>query len=263
VISPELGGSILALDLMGHEVLRTAPQRCTNVLETASFPLVPFGNRLTNGKERAGRVVNLPPHPEGNPLALHGHGWRRSWTLLDVTTDRATLELEHRADEWPWAYRVRQHFVLSEAGLEICFELTNFSLTAMPCGFGIHPYFRLGEGSYIRTSASHCLEPDALGMPRLPAPWTPGRVSLADTPGCDCFLLDPAGSVEVGSGDWAITISASEVAGWQLYCPPNSAFFCLEPVSHRPDELACEVAGSTGDCVSSLSWQVELKVGVD
>lgn len=50
------------------------------------------------------------------------------------------LEHSYSAAEWPWLYRVRQHFSLEETGLEVSLSLDNLSDAAMPAGLGWHPY---------------------------------------------------------------------------------------------------------------------------
>lgn len=259
-IAPQLGGSVLGLNLAGTEVLRGAPDRCSNVLETACFPLVPFANRLTGGKEHAGRRLDLPPDPEGYPHPLHGHGWRRAWAVESAGETVARLSFLHQADAWPWTYRAVEQFDLSEAALQVTLEVTNQSATAMPCGFGLHPYFALEPGSFIETAATNCLTPDPRGVPCLPADWSAGRLAVADLPACDHFLLDPAGSVRVGTESWALTMTASDVAGWQLYRPLGGDFFCLEPASHCPDRLPAQIEGGRNGAFHTQIWRAEFSL---
>src|SRR5262245_32003220 len=43
----------------------------------ACFPLVPFSNRIRNGRfQFGGRAVTLPPNRYVAPHALHGDGWQ-------------------------------------------------------------------------------------------------------------------------------------------------------------------------------------------
>src|SRR5206468_10500493 len=59
----------------------------------------------------------------------------------DVREREATLEFEHAAGAWPWAFRAMQHFALSPTGLSVALTLRNQSDTPMPAGLGWHPYF--------------------------------------------------------------------------------------------------------------------------
>ena len=47
----------------------------------ASFPLVPFVNRIRGGRFTfRGREVRLAPNMAGDPSPLHGQGWLNPWT---------------------------------------------------------------------------------------------------------------------------------------------------------------------------------------
>ncbi|MGH1559503.1 hypothetical protein ACRAWD_21235 [Caulobacter segnis] len=96
-------------------MLRPMGGGATDALLTASFPLVPFCNRIPNGRfVFEGREVVLPPNLAGHPHALHGQGWRAGWTVDKAEGNEAVLSYAHAPDAWPWAYRAEQRFVLSE-----------------------------------------------------------------------------------------------------------------------------------------------------
>src|SRR4028118_1616837 len=83
-LDPELGGSLLSLSVDGIDLLRPSPSTPRAILETACFPLVPFANRVADGRMTFhGREVTLPPDPAARPHAHHGHGWRRPWRVLE------------------------------------------------------------------------------------------------------------------------------------------------------------------------------------
>src|SRR5690349_784157 len=51
-----------------------------NPLGMASFPLVPFSNRIRDGRLRfEGRTIEIPLNFPPERHALHGHGWQRPW----------------------------------------------------------------------------------------------------------------------------------------------------------------------------------------
>ena len=53
-----------------------ATVRSENVLDAASFPLVPYVNRIRGGRFTfRGREVRLAPNMAGDPSPLHGQGW--------------------------------------------------------------------------------------------------------------------------------------------------------------------------------------------
>ena len=138
---PALGGAVGALRLGGLDLLRPAPPSPAHPTDCACFPLVPFANRIAQGRfEFEGIVVQLPAHP-GEPHALHGDGWRAAWRCEQQDSVSATLAFHHPAAAWPWPYTARQHFALLEDGLAISLSLTNTGDSIMPAGLGLHPYF--------------------------------------------------------------------------------------------------------------------------
>ena len=83
-LSPSIGGSISSMvwDRGGNRtpILRESHSEQQNVLEAASFPLVPFVNRIRGGCfEFRGRQVRLSPNMPGDPSPLHGQGWTSRW----------------------------------------------------------------------------------------------------------------------------------------------------------------------------------------
>ena len=48
----------------------------------ACFPLVPYANRIANGRFAfAGDEVQLRRNWDRDPHPLHGQGWRSAWTI--------------------------------------------------------------------------------------------------------------------------------------------------------------------------------------
>src|SRR5437867_6886737 len=110
--------------------------------ETAAFPLVPYSNRIRDGRFLfRGRAVALPLNPPPERHSIHGHGWQAAWRALETSASAALLEYRHPADAWPWAYRATQRFTLTPAGLGVELTLANESDSPMPAGLGWHPYF--------------------------------------------------------------------------------------------------------------------------
>src|SRR3990170_6042304 len=112
-LNPSIGGSISALEWIEGDrrvpVLRKCNSCPENVLEAASFPLVPYVNRIRGGRFAfRGREVRLAPNMAGEPSPLHGQGWLAPWTVEDAGEAKATLMFVHPAVEWPWHFQARQ-----------------------------------------------------------------------------------------------------------------------------------------------------------
>src|SRR5260370_29876185 len=67
-------------------------------LRLASFPLVPYSNRIRDGRFtfRGRTVVEKPA--SGMAHALHGHGWRLPWRITEQHDDRLTIAYERQPD---------------------------------------------------------------------------------------------------------------------------------------------------------------------
>ncbi len=238
-IDPKLGGSLLSLSVNGNGLLRPSGLRARDVLQTACFPLVPFANRIADGRMTFhGREVVLPPDPAAPPHAHHGHGWRRPWRILEKSDTLAALEYRHAPDEWPWAYVAIQRIALKERGVEIEVSVINRSDEDMPAGLGLHPYFARGEADTISVGATRMVMNDRGGIPSGEVPITPGEKSLDTIEGMDNLLLDDSGQMQLRSAGVHCVLKTRGAVGFHVYVPKGEKFFCVEPVSHRPNAFS-------------------------
>jgi aldose 1-epimerase len=214
-------------------------------LDLASFPLVPFSNRIADGRFCfAGREVALDPRPCFGPHALHGDGWMAAWELVGADDTEAELLFERPAGDWPWSYEARQRFRLTADGLEMTLSLTNTSDGSMPAGIGLHPHFPAPAGTILEagvsgmwTNGSDCL-PDRHVAP--PKGWD--FASGAPLDGLDvdnCFTgWDGIARVVWPRRKLALRIEADPVYGHAvIYVPKGRGFVCVEPVSHSTDAV--------------------------
>ena len=101
VLAPEIGGAIVGWRLGAVPLMRLpAPDAIIagNVRGLACFPLVPFSNRIANGRfnwEDAPYTLdrNFGDHPH----TIHGVGWKRAWEVAEAGASFATLTLRHDA----------------------------------------------------------------------------------------------------------------------------------------------------------------------
>ena len=242
VLSPAVGGSIARFDFRGGDrsipILRGCEGAPDNVLAAASFPLVPYVNRIRNGRfSFLGRTICLEPNMAGDPSPLHGQGWLNPWRIISVSTDEAILEYEHEAGEWPWPYRARQQFKLHEDSLEIILSCRNQSVEPMPCGLGQHPYFNCSAETRLRTEVGHVWTIDDLVLPveRISAA---GIYDIADRAVCGLGLDHGfggwGGSATVTDPRWPfeLVMLSPDASFFQLYSPTDGGIFVIEPVTH-------------------------------
>ena len=242
-LAPACGGSIVRLIYYspgGAEIplFRVVEGEPDDPLRCASFPRVPFVNRVRTGKFAfRGREVTLSPNLAGDPSPLHGQGWRAAWEVEHQTSDGADLVYRHEAGEWPWAYEARQALRLAEDGLVAQLTCINLSDQPMPCGLGHHPYFNCGAGTRIDTevSCSWTIDDNVLPVERVPAA---GRFDLRDRAICgqglDHGFGGWSGSARISTPGAAfdIVMSSPDARFFQLYSPMDGGLFVAEPVTH-------------------------------
>ncbi len=245
-LRPRVGGSVALFRYRGMDVFRPMPEGSSNVLEAASFPLVPFSGRIANGCFFWDRVmVRLPSNFPGRPAdphTIHGYGWLKPWMVKEATATHAVLTLVCDRSPWPWAFEVEQRFDLTESGFVQKLTLTNRDETPMPAGLGVHPYFPRTRLTLL--SALHISEwtTPTDGIPRRELRWASAVDWWSGAP-VETRLVDTAYGHRRGDmvvmwpeRDLRLTITPSDdLAQSVIYVPPDETFFCAEPVSHIPN----------------------------
>ncbi|OUM04310.1 aldose 1-epimerase [Variovorax sp. JS1663] len=151
---PTLGGSVAAWQLARAEGpldLWRPWDGSSDLYRTASFPMVPWSNRISGGGfVEAGEFHPVRPNRAGEPYPIHGDGWLQAWQLARHAEDAATMMLESRHfDGNPYAYRAAQHFRLVDDGLEQTLEVQHLGPAPLPYGLGVHPWFPRTAGTRI------------------------------------------------------------------------------------------------------------------
>ena len=241
-LSPSVGGAISRFEYVGPAgrtpILRKGHSPLENVLEAASFPLVPYVNRIRGGSfDFRGRTVAIAPNMPGDPSPLHGDGWLNPWDVESADGGSAVLAYRHEPAEWPWAYQATQEFRVEGGVLDLSLSCRNLSDEPMPCGLGQHPYFPCTGETRLSTAASHAwtIDEKVLPVDRVPAT---GRYDLMDRLICGqdldngwggwggrALMSDPAWSFE-------IEMSSPQARFFQVYSPAAGGIFVAEPVSH-------------------------------
>ncbi len=237
-LEPWRGGGVLSFRWRGIDVFRPSTGTASP-LDLASFPLVPFCNRIANGHVMyANERRMLPTSPHGiEPLhALHGIGWTSPWAVKETRDDHAVLTLRNDGMLWPWAFEAEQHFDLAANGYCHTISMTNHDRHPMPAGLGLHPYFP-------RAGAVPKLEPSGVwktGSDRLPEEYTEidGQPDWFASAGFDDCFTGCGDTLSVGWPTHRLTIHPSpNLPFTHIYTPPGEDFFCVEPVSHIPDAV--------------------------
>jgi aldose 1-epimerase len=256
-VAPGLGGTILGY-WMSENGVRTdwLTPRATSPIpgfggcHLASFPLVPYSNRIRDGRfVFRGRTIAQPLRP-GDAHAIHGHGRLLEWQVVEAHDDRLTIACEHAADAWPWRYLARQEFTLSGQSLTVTLAIENRSPEEMPAGLGHHPYFPRTPQTRVAAEIESIWLPEAGLFPTqhvAPPPGMDPNQGVA----VDRMFLDHAFAGWTGRAviEWPergerLVMTADPSLGTVIiFSPPGNDFVCVEPVSHCVDAFNLAEAG--------------------
>jgi aldose 1-epimerase len=241
-VTPSIGGAISALEWVEGDTSRPILRKChrplEKVLDAGSFPLVPYVNRIRDGRfSFRGREVRIAPNMAGDPSPLHGQGWLNPWIVDHEEQTSALLSFRHEAGEWPWAYEARQEFALDEGGLALSLTCRNADHDPMPCGLGQHPYFPCGPETRLDTRVTNAWTIDEKVLPvhKVPAD---GRYDLRDRLVCGQGLDNGfggwGGEARMSDPGWPydVRLSSADAHFFQLYSPESGGIFVAEPVTH-------------------------------
>lgn len=275
-LSHSIGGAISAFEWKGEggsrPILRECHSPLENVLDAACFPLVPYVNRIREGRFTfRGREVRLQPNMPGDPSPLHGQGWLNPWTVDQRDEASATLSYRHEPGEWPWTYEATQEFSLDERGLSARLSCRNMSNEPMPCGLGFHPYFPCSAQTRLdtRVECTWTIDEKVLPVEKVPAE---GRYDLRHRLVCGQHLDHGfggwGGEARMSDPAWPyeLRLSSPEAKFFQLYSPPEGGIFVAEPVTHAnaalnaPESEWPELGMRVLDPGQSMSLDMRLEV---
>lgn len=257
-LAPGSGG-IIAGFRHGDTLLMRAPDHAQiaagNPRGGASWPLVPYSNRIRDGRfDWMGAQIALSRDGLSGPHAIHGDGWRRAWDAQVTGAGEAMLSLRHAGDGfWPFPYAATQHFALTPRGFALTMSLTNAGDRPMPAGLGHHPYFRRTGDTRLTATLDEMWLADAEYFPARRVA-VPGPFDFSTGRAVDCVELDAAfvGWRRPARIDWpdaglALEISADPIFGRLIvFIPPGKDFFAVEPVSHDTDAVNRPQGARTG-----------------
>jgi aldose 1-epimerase len=259
-VSPLLGGSLVYFSLAddrGIEFVRPTLVRALaekNVRNTAGYPLVPYSNRIGDGRFRFEDVAyqldvnsSIPMHP------IHGLGWLRGWNVRNFksvrtarasTESRVTLALTHVASgdadrAWPWSFEAVQNFELDDERLRWSIALTNRDTRAMPAGIGMHPFFPKTAHTEVRFPVKSVWRNNdrmlPLGRTPVPAEWNfAARRPVGELNVDNCFGgWSREATIIWPEQRWGVAIRADDVfSHLVVYTTPARDNIAIEPISH-------------------------------
>lgn len=256
-LAPAVGGSIagfyrLQEDGGRYDWLRRASAealRRREVEAMASFPLIPFCNRIRNGRAQfQGRDIMLPPNRGRSRHAIHGLAWQAPWQVKEHGSTHAVLEFDSPAGAWPYHFHATQRFTLAPDGLAVAIEVENRDTIPMPLGVGHHPYLPHRPGTVLQTDVERIWLGDDEVMPTGLAV-TPVVEQLRHGVLLEKIVADNnftgwgrrarvSWPESVGQAAATLVLQADAPLDYfVLYSPKDAGYFCIEPVSNCTDWL--------------------------
>ena len=258
-LDPARGVQWMAAEVRRGEDWRAVVPDCReagSALEAASFHMLPYSNRIRDGRFRfAGETVQLA-HPERH--AMHGALRKRPWEVVRHGAGDLLCRIDSRElpdVNWPWPIVAELEFRLEGPVLASTMTLTNVSDRDMPAGCGWHPYFVReidGASPELRLPVTG-VYPDAAGD-RLPdgAPvalsaeldFTEQR-ALDPAAFIDCCLAGFGGEARIAwpAAGIALRLRASGNCGHVVLFNPDAPHFAVEPVTNANDAFNLAEAG--------------------
>lgn len=248
---PAIGGSIARFQIDGIDVMRplsAANRQTGNVLGVASFPMIPFANRIGNNAFTfEGRRYTFEANNPPEIYHVHGTAWHRPWTAEQTGPTSAVLKLEV-ADPASYSYRAEQRFSLSNSWLELATVVTNTGARTMPFGFGHHPWFTRDADTTIQFGAEtfHLNEPEGMIGQRIGLPPDVSFDTAQPLPKywrcTDYGGWDGSATVTFPGRGAGLTMRGdTPYKHIMFYADPAQSFFCVEPQTNasgafnRPD----------------------------
>lgn len=245
-LEPEVGGSVGAFTLVrrdGPFDLMRPLRGGTRSLDSGMFPMVPFANCIRdNTFTIGGRSYRVLPNMTGVRLNFHGSGWLSAWRAEAVTGTHASLRLDDGRVDDVYRYAATQTFALDPHGLTVSLGVTNRGTTALPFGFGLHPWFPTHDDVRVSFPATAVLRGDADGQFVAREPITAAMdFSQPRRPPTDYLNVCYAGWDGTALIDWPtvgvrLALHADPTFPHLMAHVPSSGepVFCLEPQSNAP-----------------------------
>lgn len=274
-VLPSVGGAVSRVQWHGLDVLRKTPSAAIstpNVRQMCSYALIPYSNRIGNGKlifrdKRHQLRANFP----GEPHSIHGVGWQRAWHVKERDARRVVLGYCHQPDaDWPFALAAEQTITLDADALTLTLRATNLDDQAMPVGLGFHPFFPLTPETTLQAHWAGMWEMGEEKLPtrRVPVPSeadyrTPRKVF--DWKVDHCFV-GWARQAVLRYPTHSMTLTASSACSNIVCFAPRDGrnFLALEPVSNINNAFALAAQGTpdTGTRTLGLGESFEVSMTI-
>lgn len=267
-VAPERGASITRFawrrpdgawrELMHRPAPDDVQNRSGSLSALSSFVMLPFANRIDAARFcYDGQVHGLPMNRPSQNCAIHGLARGAAWSVADATPTSAEFALDASDDgaafaDTPYRFRARQTLAIESDTVIWRVAVENAGPAAMPFGFGLHPWFPRTAASRLRFSAETTFKSDERTLPIASAPvagptdFSEGRL-MEEVIGMDRHYAGWRGDCVIAQPDLGYAIDLRSPAtpetgagtghypNLHIFCAPDRAHFCVEPVTHVTD----------------------------
>lgn len=276
-------GRIRTADGVWRDLLRPTrrtvlgePEKC------ASFPMVPWSNRIRDGRlEYGGRTWQLQRNGSDG-TAIHGATRHAAWHVTDRGPEHVTLEID-TADlvgtNFPWHFRSRLTYRVTRNRLTVTTSVQNTDREPFPAGFGHHPYLQRTLAPAVGSPLTPAVPAVLPGNPVLqvparrgyalqgamatgPAGAVPARADFSTARPLGYGFVDdvltgwePGTPVRITWDDPSVLVELHADAAYEhlvVYAPRRRSFFAVEPVTNVNDGFALHARGVPGTGVFEL-----------
>lgn len=266
---PSLGGSVAAWQLLRPPgaASRNYPDHPSNtpfdlwrpwsgaedLYSTASFPLLPWSNRVSRGGfEHDGRFHPLRPNRAGEPFPIHGEGWLQSWHVSAESEGTIDMRLQSQAFLGsPFHYEATQRYELKPDGIDQILTVVHTAKQPLPYGVGQHPWLLRTSTTRMQAQVGGVWlnRPDGIPLEhthRFDDSWDLSNGVLATGSCIDNVFTGWLGVARIDWPDTGIRLTLSTVPSTQtdpaehcliVYRPTAGPWFCMEPVTHPIDAV--------------------------
>lgn len=281
----------LDCDKRSVEVLRSSPEFSTQAGNPtgSGLPIMfPFPGRIRGTEMRWKNKAYPLPAGDGQGNAIHGFVLDRPWRITSQAPQRIVGEFQAGRDapellrQWPSDFCISADYELTKNRFQMIYRVSNPGSKSLPCGLGIHPYFRLplgplgsAEDCTIRLPGTSTWELDQLittgrkhRLPNADEFLAGQRFRQLHV---DCVLSDlqfkgPTGTAEIidEQNHCRMTIEFDQTfRECIVYTPGDRGAICIEPITCVPDPFRLADEGiDTGLLVLEPQQSFEYRISL-
>ena len=259
-IEPNLGACLQLFTFKGKNVLRPANTSSTIPQDQSMFVMIPYCSYIKDGHfNYFGITRHFPANQPNTSNPMHGDVWLNPCQIEKQTDTSVSLSYTHKKDQgFPFDYKATITYTLDKNKLKVTLAIYNSSELPMPCGMGLHPYFANAKTAQVQFKSTHIWyhKQDPIFDRPYPTPneWNFDKgKQIKDVFDTAFGGWDGEARITYPDEQLQIDITAQDIFHHiVLYAPPQSDFFCLEPVSNTPDAFNLAAYGVIGTGIQSI-----------